>query len=75
MCYKRLPHYPFTSEVKSKLLRVNERKELIKYLESLDLSIVCGEVESLISKGMHFAAYPERKVLWETIKGSRNYIT
>ena len=43
----------------------------MKYLKTLDLSIVCEEVESLISKGVHFAAYPERKALWETIKGSK----
>ena len=62
---------PSTSEVKSKLLRVRERKELMSSLESLDLPTVCQEVESLVSKGMHLTIYPERKALWDTIKGSK----
>ena len=43
----------------------------MKYLKTLDLSIICEEVESLVSKGMDFVAYPKRKALWETIKGSK----
>ena len=45
--------HPSTSVVKSKLLRVKERNELMKNLETLELPVVCKEVESLISKGMH----------------------
>ena len=43
----------------------------MKDLETLELPVVCKEVESLVSKGMHFAVYPERKALWETLKGSK----
>lgn len=61
----------FTSEVKSKLLRVKERKELMNNLEALELPTVCQEVESLVSKGIHLTVYPERKALWDTIKSSK----
>jgi len=50
---------------------VKERKELMNNLESLDLATVCQEVELMISKGIHFTVYPERKALWDTIKGSK----
>lgn len=46
--------HPLTFKVKSKLLHVKERNELMNSLEALDLPMVCHEDESLISKGMDF---------------------
>jgi len=58
------------SEEKSRLLRVDDRKKLSNSLDSLDLPSLCQEVESIVSKGMHLTIFPDRKALWDTVKGS-----
>ena len=55
------------------MLRVKERRQLTCVLESLGLDPIslCQELESRISKGVHFTIYPERKALWDFIRCSR----
>ena len=49
---------------------MEDRIKLLNHLDSVDLPSFCQEVESVVSKGLHFAVYPDQKALWDTIKGT-----